>query len=869
MQLPIGMRLAKTLNTLIQSFLAISLLAGCGQKFSPKQSNQESTSTSPLGNGVLGGGNPGDPGVVTTPLGDVNVPAVLSNPQDALNDLTKVPMKLNVPYALLGKPFELILKEALNQVVRTKDCDKVGTAEDTRPAHRQYRCGEIPFGDIVSDSKKSIYRIDIPSSWGVQDGANFWIGAGNTQLFASRYQKNGNISIELLDQKTGTQLVSTTSELGKDIFLKLTPKNGILNAAACVTVPGTEITSGPLWIPGNINKSMLWGILYINVDLSINVNFGRAQFDSVKSCIAVQATYDKNTGLPQLKITGIEQPTFQNLRLDGFQVYTDTNATGFSGILIDILDGFGAGIKSMIAQSVNADVVRQYNNQVAITSAEVTSGEWMLTMLQYEYLKPLLVDDINQALTTSTGSENQKFEIEIGKWLGAGCLAIVDRYASNQTALTLNQLYTLCKGIPDIQLNAFLDDPEREAEGCYSRFFSVDTLITNPSVWWGKQCHIKNEIVVTAPKSMLPFVQCVADAVNSDFQNFETCRPYLDQLVGVIQSGQLDSYFRNSGIVDAYMNNASNILADIQALANQYLGYTGHFVVDENLLSNLAQIAGIIPSINLEPITSEGSKALTVMNVDVANSKNLLSALIARKNAGTAPDVITIQNANSDSARKFIKDINYPYVAMGPTKTGFSNDAGLAILSKYEIIQSTNFSWGQNCLGVACDNNQGIMHSRIKISGVPHPIDIINTQFQSKQAAINVNLANLLDYTQNKQLLDFAAYVGKNLLTDIPMIIGGDFESDVNSRIYQQIMYALKVRNGGKECADIASCAISTGTQRFELWYNSFDHQFIRNSSKIAMKTIKGARAFKTSELEALISNGGALEMVYQLNWKP
>ena len=856
------MGLVKRFNTLILSLLCFSILAGCGGGFS---SSQPSVALK----GVIGGGNPGDPGVIPTPVGDVNIPGVINDPNGALNDLTKVPMKLNLPYALLGKPFETILNDALNQYVRTKDCDKVGTAADNRPAEKQYRCGEIPFGHIVSDLQKVIYKIEIPSSWGVQDGTNFWIGAGNTQMFANRYQRPGSLAIELLDSKTGTQLVSTTTELGKDIFLKLVPKNGTLEAAACFTIPGTDVTSGPLWIPGNINKSMLWGIVEMNADLSINVDLGKVTFDSVKSCVSILATYNKTTGLPQVKVTGIEQPQFQNLRLDGFKVYTDTNVHGFMGFVIGILDFFGAGIRSMIAHSVNQEVVNQYNQQVAITSAQVTSGEWILTVLQHEYLKPLLVDNINTALNKTQTTDGQKFEIEIGKWLGAACLAVVDRYAANQTALTLNQLYTLCKGIPDIQLNAFLDDPKLTAEGCYARFFSVSTLITNPGVWWANQCHIKNEIIVTSPKAMLPFVQCVADAVNSNFQSVDTCKPYVDQLIAMIKNGDLDTYFKNSGLVDAYMSDANSIVAEVERLARLYLGYNGNFVLDPSLIQNLAQIVGIIPSISLDTITTQGTKNITVMNVDVSNAKNLLDALIARKNAGTAPDVILLQNANTDAARKFIKDINYNFITMGPTKTGYAKDAGLAILSKYNITQSTNFSYGQNCLGTACNANQGIIHARIKIDGVPHPIDVINTQFQSKQAAIAANLANLLDYTQNKQLIDFATYVGKNLLTDIPMIIGGDFESDVNSRIYQQILYALKVRNGGKECADISTCTIVSGTQRYELWFNSFDHQFIKNSAKIAMKTIKGQRAFKATDLDALISSGGALEMVYEINWKP
>lgn len=850
--------------------LATSVLAGCTSKFEAEKT-QPLKAQSVLDTGVTGGVpitiDNENPGTVNTPVGPIHIPDLINDPSGTLVNLVT---QLKLPYGVLAKPIELALGQALNQYVRTTDCDKVGTATDTRPPEKQYKCGEIPFGNIINSSEKFIYQVAIPSTWGTQDGTNFWVGSGSTQIHLSRYQRQGSIAIELLDSKTGTQQVGTHDVLAKDLFLRLSPKNGVLDAGVCFTVPGTTVAARPLWVPGNINRTLLW-IIDLNANLSINVNLGQASFDSIKSCVSVSATYNKKTGLPEIKITGIEQPKIQNLSLTGFTVKTDTTVTGFMGVVISVLDFFGAGLKQMIADSVNAAVRQEFNNQAAITTAQVTSGEWLLEMLQFQYLKPLLVDNINKALDKTQDVSGKQFQFEVGKWLGAGCLTLVNSYANQQQALTLNQLYSLCKSIPDIQLNAFLDDAEMSAKGCYDRFFSVETLIKDPSIWWHTQCAIKNEVIVTAPKSMMPVFQCLADAVNSNFTNVDSCRPYMDEVIALLKSGKFDSYLNSIAQIEPYLtdSNVAGVFASIQDIAKQFFGYNFNFVYDPSMLSQLAQILGITPSMTLDTITSAGTKNLSVINVDIANAKNLLQALIDRKNAGTAPDVILLQNANSDAARKFIKDINYSFVAMGPTKDGFSNDAGIAILSKYKIIQSSNFSWGNNCLGSACNNNQGIIHARIQVDGVPHPVEIMNTQFQSKQAAQAVNMLNLLDFTQNKQLLDFAAYFAKNALTDLPLILGGDFESDVNSRIYQQLLQFLKARNGGKECADVVACAIAAGSQRFELWFNSFDHQFIRNSSKVIMKPLKGNRAFKTSDLEAAISNGGALEMVYQLSWKP
>lgn len=860
------MGLLHKLKLLLNMAVAISFLSGCGSKFSAEKTTALQSSQSVTISGT--GNNSNTPTNLTNPIANVDEAGLVADLTDPSGSMSKLTTDLNLPYGILSKPLERALNEALNQYVRTQDCDKVGTSEDTRAPLKQYRCGEIPFGDIMDSGKKFLYQVGIPSTWGSQDGTYYWMGAGSFQIYLSRTQRPGSVSIEILDAKTGTQTVTTQESLGKDLFLKLNPHNGILNAGVCFTVPGTTVFANKLWLPGNLNRSFLWGIIGFNTDLSINVDVGQATFDSLKSCVAVAATYNKSTGLPQIQITGIERPSFQNLNLSGFQVHTDTNITGFAGVVVSILDAFGAGIQKMIADSVNQAVASQFDQQKQITVAQVTSGEWMLEMLHMDYLKPLLVDNINTSLNTQN-TQGQEFEIEVSKWFSAGCLALVNSYGSLQQTVPQDKLYSLCKSIPHIQLNAFLDDPSMREKGCYDRFFSLQTLFTSPSVWWNTQCTVKNQIVVTAPTSMMPVFQCLADTVNSNFTSIETCRPFLDQIVAKIKSGNYDSYLQNIAAFDPYMADANVAFSAIQDIAKQFFGYNFNFVYDPSWMSTIAQALGITPTMNLDQITTAGTKTFSVINIDVTNAQNLLNAMIARKNAGTAPDVILLQGVNSDTARKFIKDINYPFVALGPMKSTYSNDAGIAILSKHKILQTSNFSFGQACLGSACLNNQGLIHARIQIDGVPHPVEFINTQFQSKKAAIDANLANLLDYTQNKQLLDTVGYLVANALTDLPMVVGGDFESNVASRIYQQLLYVLKARNGGKECADIASCVITTGSQRYQLWSTSFDHQFIRNSSKIAMKVIQGARAFQVSEAADQISNGGSLEMIYQLSWKP
>ncbi|NDD90847.1 hypothetical protein EBZ37_02005 [bacterium] len=54
---------------------------------------------------------------------------------------------------------------ALSGYVRSSNCEQVGA--------REYRCGEFPVGQVVSDSSKLLMSIPIPAQSGKEDGVSY------------------------------------------------------------------------------------------------------------------------------------------------------------------------------------------------------------------------------------------------------------------------------------------------------------------------------------------------------------------------------------------------------------------------------------------------------------------------------------------------------------------------------------------------------------------------------------------------------------------------------------------------------------------------------------------------------------------------
>src|SRR5690606_25676535 len=71
----------------------------------------------------------------------------------------------NVSYGQLSDNIAGPLHEAIGSLVRNESCEKVGP--------RQYRCGEIPAGRILSDSTKELFVIPLKSFSGSNGGVEY------------------------------------------------------------------------------------------------------------------------------------------------------------------------------------------------------------------------------------------------------------------------------------------------------------------------------------------------------------------------------------------------------------------------------------------------------------------------------------------------------------------------------------------------------------------------------------------------------------------------------------------------------------------------------------------------------------------------
>lgn len=173
------------------------------------------------------------------------------------------------------------------------------------------------------------------------------------------------------------------------------------------------------------------------------------------------------------------------------------------------------------------------------------------------------------------------------------------------------------------------------------------------------------------------------------------------------------------------------------------------------------------------PIASDRSRAL-------AEIGNRLAAMRA---AGTAPEIVVLQEAFTGEARSIAARAGYPNIAFGPSSDavrpeirGFAPprsllkgeafgpflSSGLVILSDFKLnnVRRTPFPDGA-CSGYDCLANKGILSAEVQVPGVAQPVEIITTHMNSgnpsgmpepeSRVAYDKELQALADFTSQAE----------------------------------------------------------------------------------------------------------------------
>lgn len=173
--------------------------------------------------------------------------------------------------------------------------------------------------------------------------------------------------------------------------------------------------------------------------------------------------------------------------------------------------------------------------------------------------------------------------------------------------------------------------------------------------------------------------------------------------------------------------------------------------------------------------------------------------LAAMRARGQEPNIVLLQEAFTDHAKRISQIAGYPYAVTGPTRgdrlrvagddqqrqfvehdhrfhgehDGRFEDSGLLVLSDYPIVDVKRMAYPRYaCAGYDCLANKGVVMVRVAVPGSPDPVDVIDTHMNSRGASGVISARSDLAYDWEAQSL--RSFVAANIPPDAPAIVAGD-----------------------------------------------------------------------------------------------
>ena len=267
---------------------------------------------------------------------------------------------------------------------------------------------------------------------------------------------------------------------------------------------------------------------------------------------------------------------------------------------------------------------------------------------------------------------------------------------------------------------------------------------------------------------------------------------------------------------------------------------------------------------------------ITVMNYNIKglggliggnskkNLKRIMSEIVNRFQAGTAPDIILFQEVFSDESNKIVKSLNvpelYPYRSKGPAENGHFYNSGLVALSRFPILSNGIIEYKEQCSGWDCNSNKGAQILLIKAESWPEPIRVLNTHMQAENENDNI---------RQQQILILNDFYSLYKSTQLNTIFAGDFNTKPNRPSYEFFKRIFpSLQNVGEYCEKNSNCQVHRNTDSKLLYVETKDHQFYSCSSTSSIAPIQFVRNFSKEVDNLELSDHKAYQVQYKIDWK-
>ncbi len=259
-------------------------------------------------------------------------------------------------------------------------------------------------------------------------------------------------------------------------------------------------------------------------------------------------------------------------------------------------------------------------------------------------------------------------------------------------------------------------------------------------------------------------------------------------------------------------------------------------------------------------------KALPIVN-DLDRLKRIGEILRERRRAGREPDVVLLQEAFLDKAKRIRKRAGYPHEIVGvDPEPGFPfrNPTGLEILSNHPIVESWHRSFG-DCAFPECFVEKSVLGATIRIPGVPVDVDIFNTHLQ----ADSIN-----DRVRKNQVDDLGIFFRRIGFGHRLAIFAGDFNFKPRHESYHQFLRKLPFREVGAECLGAPErCEVVVGvhghTDETDVWKTTHDRHFYYapRDASAAIRPVRLVRNFTEYWEGEPLSDHWGYEVHYRITW--
>jgi endonuclease/exonuclease/phosphatase family metal-dependent hydrolase len=267
--------------------------------------------------------------------------------------------------------------------------------------------------------------------------------------------------------------------------------------------------------------------------------------------------------------------------------------------------------------------------------------------------------------------------------------------------------------------------------------------------------------------------------------------------------------------------------------------------------------------------------------------------LAAMRAAGTAPDIVLLQEAFSGPAALIGKSAGYPNFVRGPTRgmkrPPTSEEAeralvgnrrkgkgeglrqfmpsGLYILSDFPIVVAERQPFrARECAGFDCLSNKGLLYARIAVPGVPDPLEIFNTHLNSRGSTGVSEQRSLLAH--QLQIDESSRFIEGRRDPGFPLVFGGDFNMRNARDRFKRFALQKPWPIVHQWCLEPgAKCDVRLSWDGDTPWMDTQDLQGFDSGARVSMRPIRVDALFDEPWKGRPLSDHDGLLVVYRLTW--